>query len=119
MNLTPETLAKLPVEYRDFLLVLREIPETRGNVLQVTALHIGDVYSRLLRRYAFSPRPAPFQPAKVRALADKLKERGLIEEDDYNFLKPTPIGEGLIEALVGLEPPPQVTVPDLPDELFR
>src|ERR1700704_1690883 len=104
MSWTPEQIEQIPEVYRDFMLVLKPIPDSGQHVLRSNGIPLSKVFNALRLKYQY-------EPEQVRTLADNLKKAGFIEEDDLGFFKPTGRGEALIGAIVGV----QMSVPALPD----
>lgn len=109
MSWSQEKLEKVPEVYRDFMQVLRAVPDSRGSALQITGIPLGKVFNALAPKYGYTP-------AHVRELAERLKKARLIEEDPkFGFVWPTPEGEEMIRAIAGSEEPAAVAVPELPE----
>src|SRR5690348_789 len=108
MPWTREQIEKIPEVYRDFMMALKPVIDTRQSVMTIAAIPLGSVYNALLTRYDFGPQ-------QVRQIADNLKRAGLIEEDRLSFLTPTGKGEALIEAIAGTEETITNGVPPFPD----
>jgi hypothetical protein len=108
MPWTSEQIEKIPSVYRDFMLALKPVLDTRQSVLTIAAIPLGSVYDALLTRYDLTAE-------QFRQLADNLRKAGLIDEDRLGFLTPTDKGEGLIDALAGKEEAASNGVPPFPD----
>jgi hypothetical protein len=107
MSWTKEQIGTIPEVYRDFMLSLKPVIDTRQSVLRFEAVHIGSVYDALLARHEYTPQ-------QCRQVADNLKEAGLVREDDHGFLTPTEKGETLIRALSANGETHPSEVPPLP-----
>ncbi len=94
MAWTKEQIDNVPEIYRDFMLALKPILDSRNEVFQISGIPLGRVYSGLSSKYAYGPRD-------VRQVADNLKEQGFIQEDQLGFLTLTGKGESFVKALVG------------------
>ena len=105
---TPEQIEQIPAVYRDYMLILKQVPDTRSHVLQIGAIPSHHVFNALGPKYGYSPE-------EIRALTQNLKSANLIEEDQFGFVKPTTKGENLIEAIFGGSKYRPVSVPSLPD----
>jgi hypothetical protein len=110
MTWTPEQIEQIPEPYRDFMLVLKAIPDSRQAVTQISGIPLGKVFNALAPKYEYAPR-------HIRALADQLGRAGLIEEDRLGFVWPTNKGEALIEAIAGTPEPELdlIEIPELPN----
>lgn len=106
MNVTPDYVNKLPDVYRDFMLVLARVPESRNDTVRVAGLPLGVIFDAL--RFAGHP----FEPKQVREMGDMLKKANWIEEDEFGFYKPTGPGEQLIDVIKGTLP--STEIPALP-----
>ena len=107
MPWTREQIEKIPDVYRDFMIALKPIIDTRQSVMTIAALPLGSVYNALQTRYDYSPQ-------QVRQIADNLRQAGLIEEDRLSFLTLTGKGEALIKALAGVEETRRMASPPSP-----
>jgi len=112
IELTPDQIQQIPDVYRDYLRVMKVVPDSRSQVLQIGGIPAHQVYNALGQKYAYSPE-------QVRALTQNLKSANLIEEDNLGFLKPTAKGENLIEDIFGTTKPQMTPVPSLPDFIQR
>jgi hypothetical protein len=109
MNWTKKQLDQVPEVYRDFMLILEPILDSKepGRVLKVSGVHLGQIFNSLRLKYDYEPRA-------VREIADNLKKAGWIEEDEHGFVTPTAAGAGLIRALVRKREAVPSRVPPLP-----
>ncbi|HTU93807.1 MAG TPA: hypothetical protein VMF69_27250 [Gemmataceae bacterium] len=109
MTWTPEQLEQIPEVYRDFMVVLKPVLDSKapGRVLRINGIPFGMVYEALSNRY-------DYDIEQVRQLAHNLCREGWIEEDNLGFFTPTAKGEDLIRALSGSEDGVRKTVPPLP-----
>ncbi|HEX5271606.1 MAG TPA: hypothetical protein VFW33_14010 [Gemmataceae bacterium] len=91
---TQEKLAQIPAQYRDFLLMLKPVVNSRkpGTILHINAIAFNQIHGALFEQYDYGPEQA-------RELADNLHRAGYIDMDSLGFVVPTPEGEALIEAL--------------------
>jgi hypothetical protein len=71
---TPEKIEHIPVIYRAFILNLKPIIDTREKVLQIRAVHLSDIFSKLKLRYGY-------EPQQVHTLAESLENTDLVESD--------------------------------------
>jgi hypothetical protein len=110
MTWTRDQIDDIPTVYRDFLLALRPVIDSRkrGAILQITAVPYADMYEYLRTHYDYSP-------DAIEQVARNLKARGLVEEDEYRFFVPTEKGAQLIEALAAERELAAEEVPALPD----
>ena len=110
MTWTTEQIEQIPEVYRDFMLVLKAIPDSRRAVVQISGIPLGKVFNALAPKYGYAPE-------HTRALADRLRKAGLIEEDRLGFLWPTGKGEALIEAIAATPEPEwePIEIPELPN----
>lgn len=109
MTWTLEQLERIPEVYRDFMIVLKPVldSKTPGRVLRINAIHFNTVYEALSNRY-------DYDVEQVRQVAHNLRRDGWIEEDNLGFFTPTAKGEDLIRALSGSANGVGKTVPPLP-----
>jgi hypothetical protein len=109
MAWTKEKLEQIPEVYRDFLMVLKPIVDSRkpGTILRTTGIPFGMIYGKLTERHE------DYTPEKVRQLAENLRKQNYIIEDDLGFFQPAPKGEQVIEAIAGAET--MNSVPALPE----
>lgn len=93
---THEKMLQIPEEYRDFMLILKEVVDSKRpeTILRVTGVHFSQLASLLTSRYEYNTKD-------VRDLADELVKANLVSEDRLGFFQPTPEGEALIAALSG------------------
>ena len=108
MNITPEQVEQIPEIYRDFLLILKSIPDSRRSVMPINGLQLGEIFTTLRPKYHY-------EPSQIRSVADNLRNAGFLEENGLGFVKPTGRGEVLIEAIAETQEPVSKTVPDFPD----
>ena len=106
MQWTMERIEQIPEIYRDFMLVLKAIPDSKNAALQITGLPLSKIFNALHMRW-------DYDPEQIRALADRLAAAHLVEVDHLGFVRPTAGGEQLIGVLAHAEEEP-VTVPDFP-----
>jgi hypothetical protein len=111
MTFTKEKIDSIHPVYRDFLLALKPVIDTRkrGAVIQVGAVHYGQILDSLRSDYG------QYNSDEIAQVARELKARGLVEEDKFGFFRPTDKGELLIEALAGEQEPALSTIPPFPD----
>jgi hypothetical protein len=95
---THERILTIPEEYRDFMLTLKPILDSRrpGVILRTTAIPFGKIVGLLKSKYDYSS-------DEIRILADTLRQRGLVDEDTLGFFQPTGEGEAFITALIEQE----------------
>ena len=51
----PAQVEQIPEIYRDFMLILKSIPDTRHSVLQINGLQLGEIFTYLRRRHHYEP----------------------------------------------------------------
>jgi hypothetical protein len=107
MTWTREQLEQIPEVYRHFMLALKPVIDSRDKVLQITAVPFGDVWEVLSWRHEYGRE-------QIRQIADRLKEKGWVEETPWHSFFPTPVGEELIHAFSSTPELVQY-VPPLPD----
>jgi hypothetical protein len=109
MTWTPEQLQQIPEVYRDFMIILKPVLDSKmpGRILRINAIHFSEVYEALSNRYGYDVEQAC-------QVAHNLRRDGWIEEDNLGFFTPTAKGEDLIRALSGSENGVGKTVPPLP-----
>lgn len=109
MTWTAEQLQQIPEVYRDFMIILKPVLDSKapGRVLRINAIHFNEVYAYLSNRY-------DYDVEQIRLVAHNLRRDGWIEEDRLGFFTPTAKGEDLIRALSGLENGMGKTIPPLP-----
>lgn len=109
MKWASEQLEQIPEVYRDFMIVLKPVLDSKapGRVLQIHGVHFGMVYETLSTKYGYDLE-------QVHEVAHNLRRDGWIEEDNLGFFTPTAKGEDLIRALSGSENGVGKTVPPLP-----
>ena len=74
MSWTPGQIEQIPEVYRDFMLVLKPIPDSGHHVSQIDGIPLSKVFNALRLKYQY-------EPEQVRTLAENLKRAGFIEED--------------------------------------
>jgi hypothetical protein len=106
---TKDKLAQFPSPYRDFLLMLKPVIDSRkpGTLLRITGIPFGTLYGALFEEYDYGPE-------QVQALADNLRRARYIDMDALGFVVPTPEGEALIRAFAGETDAGNGKVPPLP-----
>jgi hypothetical protein len=109
MTWTVEQLEQIPEVYRDFMIVLKPVLDSKapGRLLRINGIHFGMVYEALSNKYGYDVE-------QVREVAHNLRRDGWIEEDNLEFFTPTAKGEDLIRALSGSGNGGGKTVPPLP-----
>lgn len=110
MAWTTDKLQQIPEVYRDFMLVLKPVIDSRkpGTLLRITGIPFGMVFSALTTKY-------PYDSGQVREVADNLRRQGYIEADGLGFFTPTGKGEELIEAMAGTGGGTDAQIPPLPN----
>jgi len=95
---THERILTIPEEYRDFMLTLKPILDSRrpGAILRTTAIPFGKIVGLLLSKYDYSS-------DEIQVLANRLRQQGLVNEDSMGFYQPTGEGEVLIKAIIEQE----------------
>jgi hypothetical protein len=109
MALTKEQVERLPPVYRDFLLALASVVESKreGAVVRIAGVPFSHVFDAVNKLHGYDL-------PQVRQLADNLRVQNYITEDRFGFLSPTARGEEVIRALLPSVTEP-VLVPPLPD----
>jgi hypothetical protein len=107
MTWNPEELEKIPAVYRDFLLALKPIIDSRNSAVRIAGIPIGHLYSAIAFRHGYDL-------AQVTALARNLVSEGYVEMDKLGFYKPTGKGEDLILAIAGEPLPENANIPPFP-----
>ena len=104
---TNEKIRQLPEVYRDFMLILKPVIDSRkpGTMLRITGIPFGMFVDYLTAKHEYNAE-------RVRRLADNLRRDDYVVEDKFGFFQPTGKGEGLILALAGSESTDEV--PPLP-----
>ncbi len=84
MALSREQLEQVPEVYRDFMLVLKPVVDSKapGVVLRINGIPFGMVYEALSTKYGYNTE-------QVRELAHNLRAGGWIEEDQLGFFTPS------------------------------
>ena len=109
MALSKAQVEQIPEVYRDFLLALSPVVESRreGSVVRIGGVPFSRVFDAVSDLH-------DYDLPQVRELAHNLKAKGYINEDRFGFLSPTALGEDVIRVLApSVEEP--VSVPPLPD----
>jgi hypothetical protein len=98
MEWSNDKLARIPQPYRDFMLALKPVIDTRkpGTALRITGIPFGRIYGVLSEVYSYTPE-------QVRQLADNLSQAGYVREDSLGFFTPTGPGEALLLALASVD----------------
>lgn len=109
MALTRTQIEQIPEVYRDFLLALAPVVESKreGSVMQIAGVPFSHVFDFVVERHDYTL-------PQIRELAHNLRAKGYVTEDHFGFLSPTALGEDVIRALVPSVDEP-VAVPPLPD----
>lgn len=110
MTWTPEQIEQIPDVYRDFLLALKPVVDSRQPeaVLKVTGIPYGRIFEYMRTRYGL-------EAHEIREVSDTLRKRDLVDEDKLGFLIPTGPGEQLIDALAEEREEAPSRVPPFPD----
>jgi hypothetical protein len=92
---THEKILQIPEEYRDFMLTLKPVLDSKRpeTILRTTGIPFGRIVSLLTSKYEY-------RLDEFRKLADILYQRGLVQEDNLGFFVPTTEGESFIRAIV-------------------
>jgi hypothetical protein len=109
MTWTLEQLDQIPEVYRDFLIVLKPVLDSKapGIVLRINGIPFGMIYHALSNKHGYDVE-------QVRQVAQNLRRAGWIDEDQLGFFTPTATGEDLIRALSGTGSAVGQRVPPLP-----
>ena len=110
MTWTLEKLETIPEVYRDFMMTLKPVIDTRAPeaVLKITGVPFRMILDALSYRH-------DYDSGQVREVARNLERRRLVQVDALGFFTPTAEGEELIEALAGAAEAVEQRVPPLPD----
>jgi hypothetical protein len=110
MTWTQEMLDRVPAVYRDFMLTLKPVVDSRQPdvVLRINGIHIGQVYGALSAEHDYNLE-------QVRELARNLCREGWIEGDDLGFFTPAAKGEQFILAVTETAKANGHGVPPLPN----
>jgi hypothetical protein len=110
MTWTLEKLETIPEVYRDFMMILKPVVDSRAKdiVMKFTGIPFGMVYDKFAARHGYGTE-------QIRQVAKALQLRGLIHEDEWSVFTPTEEGEQFIRALAGTRRPVRERVPPLPD----
>lgn len=110
MTWTLEKLETIPEVYRDFMMILKPVIDTRAPeaVLKITGVHFRTLYEMLFMGY-------DYEVTAVRQIAQILRQRGLINEDERGVFTPTDEGARLIVALAREGERVRQRVPPLPE----
>jgi len=109
MTWTPEKLDTIPEVYRDFMMTLKPVLDSRDPrvVLRFTGIPFGQIYNGLTTRH-------DYEVEQVRELARNLEQAGFVQEDRLGFFTPTEAGEELIKAMAAEEEAGRARVPPFP-----
>lgn len=110
MTWTLEKLGTIPEVYRDFMMTLKPVIDTRAPeaVLKITGIPFDMVYDKLSVRHGY-------EIEQIRQVAKSLRQRDLIREDERGVFTPTEEGERFIRALAKSRRSVPLWVPPLPD----
>ena len=92
MPLTNEQFQAIDPVYRDFMLALKPIIDSRSQPFQIRGMPASKIYDASARKYGFDPH-------QFYEIAENLRTQGLIERDEFEFYYPTSRGEALIQEL--------------------
>lgn len=109
MTWTVEQLEQIPELYRDFLIVLKPVLDSKspGKVLRINGIPFGMIYNALSTKHGLDVE-------QVRQAAQNLRQAEWIDEDKLGFFTPTAKGEDLIRALSASESQVVQRVPPMP-----
>jgi hypothetical protein len=107
MTWTREQLEEIPEIYRDFMLTLKPILDTRDRVLKIHAVNLGETIGRLRMEY-------DYDSEQLLEVAQTLEREGFLTSDVRRFMVPTEKGERLIRALSACRQPLRDLIPPLP-----
>jgi len=109
MTWTPQQLEEIPEVYRDFMVVLKPVVDSRapGVLLKITGIPFRMFVNVLSSRH-------DYDAEQVWQVAQRLKQQGLVDVDRWGFYTPTGKGEALIQALAGSGEAAPRPVPPLP-----
>ncbi len=109
MTWTPEKLQQIPEIYRDFMLTLKPVIDSRDHhvVLKINGIPFGMIFDFITSKH-------PLNVEQIHQLAHNLEVQDYIHRDELGFYTPTPKGEDLILALNGVDSEVASQVPPLP-----
>jgi hypothetical protein len=105
MPLTKDQIEQLHPVYRDFMMALKPVIDSRQQPFQIAGIPSGRVYDNSARKYGFDPH-------QFFEIGRNLSRKGLVELDKFGFYAPTALGEEFIQILAG-ELPSCADVPPL------
>ena len=104
MSLTKEKIESLHPVYKDFMMALKPIMDSRAQPFQIRGFPTGQVYDASARKYGFDPH-------QFHEIAENLRREGLIERDRFGYYYPTGLGEHFIHVLTADQPDPSRVPP--------
>jgi hypothetical protein len=106
---TNDKIHQLPEIYRDFMLVLKPVIDSRkpNTILRITGIPFGQLAGILTWKHGYNT-------DQVRQVADNLRRGDYVTEDQLGFFQPTGKGEDLILAMTNEGQPSEDQVPPLP-----
>jgi hypothetical protein len=104
---TKEQIAQIPDVYRDFLLRLKPVLDSRQAPVQIQAIPFSRIVGELGSRYAYSL-------GGFEKVEHVLEAEGYVTKDGLGFVRPTAKGEDLIQALAGVGDSAAEEVPPFP-----
>src|SRR5438094_628781 len=109
MSLTKQQIETIPSVYRDFLLALASVVESKreGSVVRIAGVPFSNVFDAVNEAHGYDL-------PQVRELAHNLEAKGYIKQDHFGFLSPTALGEDVIRVILPSVNEP-ASVPPLPD----
>ena len=110
MKNLPEYVEKLPQVYRDIMLVLKAIPDTRKSAVKITGMPLSHIVSRI----KLSGQSYSYNTEDIEEMLRQLAVNQFVSQDKLGFYIPTASGEELIKTIYGKREPVQNRVPELP-----
>jgi hypothetical protein len=109
MTWTLEKLETIPEVYRDFMMVLKPVIDSRdpGELLKITGIPFRMFIDALSYEH-------DYDSEQVWEVAQRLKQQGLVDVDRLGVYTPTNKGEALIQALAANGETTSRRVPPLP-----
>ena len=109
MTWTHEKISQVPEVYRDFMVILKPILDSKRPeaILRITGIPFGRIASLLGAKYDYDAQA-------VRLIADNLRREDFVTEDTLGFFQPTAKGESFIAAVAHEEEKNVKSVPSLP-----
>jgi hypothetical protein len=108
MTWSNEQLEQIPEVYKDFMLALKPMIDSRDQALHISGIPVGLVYSALARKYS------EYDASQVKELLRNLRHQDFVDQDKFGFIVLRPKGEALIATLTQADQRKAKSVPPLP-----